>query len=117
MSQPPNPPQGGNEPGGEQPAENSGWGQSEDSDEPTRQFGQPPVPSEGQRNQTQEFPAATEGRAGETRQIQPGDLAAAREQFGQQPPYGQQPPGQQPPYGQQPPGQPGYGQQPEYGAQ
>ena len=43
MSQPPYPPQGGNESGGEQPAESSGWGQSDASDEPTRQFGQPPV--------------------------------------------------------------------------
>jgi len=76
MSQPPYPPQGGNEPGG---------------DDPTRQFNPPPggVPSEGQRDQTQQFP-------------QPGPYGPppGQQPYGQ-PPYG---PGQQwtPPGGQPP---------------
>lgn len=92
MSQPPYPPEGGNDSRGDQsgrPGQNPAGG----SDEPTTQFGAPSGPlGEGQRDQTQQF-------------VQPG--------YGQQPgqPYGQ--PGQ-PPYGQQ--GQPGYGQLP-YGQQ
>ena len=72
MTQPPYPPQGGNqggnEPGGDQerPAA-PGEGQPADSEHPTLQFGQPPVPQEGGREQTQEFPQpglSGEGRAG-----------------------------------------------------
>jgi hypothetical protein len=106
MSQPPYPPQGGSDPGGERSGP-----QDRDpavgADDPTRQFDHPPY--EGQRNATQQF---------------------GQPQYGPptQPPYGQphygQPPGQPsyPPYGQPPYpeysepqyGPPQYGQ-PQYG--
>ena len=89
MSQPPYPPQGGNDPGDDRPG-NHGWNPPDD---PTRRFD--PPPGEGQRDQTQQFP-------------QPGPYG--QQPYGQ-PPYGQPPYGQ-PPYGQQPYGQPAYGQQP-----
>ena len=40
MSQPPYPPQGGNEPGGDQPG-SSGWNPADGADDPTRQFDAP----------------------------------------------------------------------------
>ncbi len=87
MSQPPYPPQGGNEPGGDQPG-SSGWNTEGGADDPTRRFDAPAAG--GQRDQTQQF---------------------GQPPFGQ-PPYGQPQYGQ-PQYG-QPPGQPPYGQ-PPYG--
>jgi hypothetical protein len=125
MSQPPYPPQGGNDPSG-QPAGQPGWGQQDD---PTHRFGRP---DEGQREETQQFPQP----GGYPQQGQPSGQYGQQPPYGQyqqpygQPQYGQQPPygqyqqpygqpeyGQQPPYGQyqQPYGQPGYGQQPPYG--
>ncbi len=97
MSQPPYPPQGGHEPGGDQPGR-GGHPPGGPDDDPTRRLTAPG--GEGQRDETRQF-----GHPG----------------YGQQPPYGQQPYGQpgqpgygQPPYGQQPyapqPGQPGYWQ-------
>ncbi|MBM7807478.1 hypothetical protein JOD57_003315 [Geodermatophilus bullaregiensis] len=99
MSQPPYPPQGGNDPSGRPPGQ-PGWGQSDD---PARQPGQPAPP-------TAQFPPGQFGPpGGEREQTAP---------FGQ--PAGHDP---QQPYGQQPYGQPGghdpnqYGQQygPQYG--
>src|SRR5688572_23555786 len=98
MTQPPYPPQGGNESGGEQPGD-SGWGQPANDDDPTKQFDRPET-AEGQRQHTQQFPqpgTPGAGRAGETRQIQPGELSAAAASFGQ--PGGPGGPGQ-PPQGQ-----------------
>jgi hypothetical protein len=85
MSQPPYPPQGGNESGGDQPG-SSGWNSPGGSDDPTRKFESPAAG--GQRDETRQF---------------------GQPQFGQ-PQYGQQP--GQPPYGQPQYGQPQYGQQP-----
>jgi hypothetical protein len=81
MSQPPYPPQGGNDPGDDRPG-NHGWNPPDD---PTRRF--EPPPGEGQRDQTQQFP-------------QPGPYG--QQPYGQ-PPYGQPPYGQ-PHYGGQPAG-------------
>jgi hypothetical protein len=90
MSQPPYPPQGGHDPGGEQPGQ--GWNQTGGANDPTQRFGQP---GGGQRNQTRQFG-------------QPDPYGAPDQaQYGQ-PQYGQQPYYTQPPYG-QPYGQPPYG--------
>ena len=83
MSQPPYPPQGGNDPGGDRPG-NRGWNAPGSPDDPTQRFNAPP--GEGQRDPTHQF-----GRPGP---------------YGQ-PPYGQPAYGQQP--GQPPYGQPPYG--------
>jgi hypothetical protein len=109
MSQPPYPPQGGNQPGEERP---------------TQKFGAPPPGSgEGQRDQTQQFAQPPYGPPGSPPYGQPPYAPPGQPQYAQppyappgQPPYGQAPYGQ-PPYG--PPGQPAYGQppygQPPYG--
>jgi hypothetical protein len=103
MSQPPYPPQGGNDPGDDRP-DNHGWNPPDD---PTRRF--EPPPGEGQRDQTQQFPQP--GPYGQQPYGQPpyGQPPYGQPPYGQ-PPYGQQP--GQPTYGQQPYGQPAYGQQP-----
>ncbi|MGY1672374.1 hypothetical protein [Geodermatophilus sp. SYSU D00710] len=111
MSQPPYPPQGGNDPSGQQPGQ-QGWGQSDD---PTQQLGQPAPPT------TQFQPGQYGQPGGEQRDptapfAQPDPNQQYGQQYAQQ--YGQQP-GYDPnqPYGQQYAqqyGQP-YGQQPGYG--
>ncbi|SFT68383.1 hypothetical protein SAMN05660657_02378 [Geodermatophilus amargosae] len=60
MSQPPYPPQGGNDPQGEQPGQ-QGWGQSDD---PTQQLGQPAPP-------TSQFQPGQYGQPGERDQTSP----------------------------------------------
>jgi hypothetical protein len=88
MSQPPYPPQGGNEAGGDPPG-HPAW-KPPGADDPTRQLGAPAA--EGQREATRQFGQPQYGPSG-------------------QPPYGQPPYGQ-PPYGPAPSGQPPYGQPP-----
>jgi hypothetical protein len=111
MSQPPYPPQGGSEPGGDQPG-SQGW-EPPSGNEPTQRF-DPPV--DQPRDQTQQFPQPPSyGQApyGQAPYGQPPYGQPAQPQYGQpvQPQYGQ--PGQQP-YGQ--PAQPPYGQPGPYGA-
>ena len=79
MTQPPNPPPSGTNPGGEQ----SGSG---NSDDPTHQFDKPSA-EEGQRHSTDKFPIPgepAEGRSDVTRQIQLPPLSSLGPQ-GQQP--------------------------------
>jgi hypothetical protein len=112
MPQPPYPPQGGNDPGGEQRGQR-GWDPASGSDEPTRQIG--PPGGEGQRHQTRQFGQPGHGQPyGQPGQPPPYGQQPGHPGYGQ-PPYGQPPYGQ-PPYGQPPYGQPPYGQ-PPYGQQ
>jgi hypothetical protein len=106
MSQPPYPPQGGDEPGRDHPG-SQGRTPPVGPDDPTQRLGPPGGPY---RDQTQQFPQPPYGQ-------QPGPYGEPG-QYGQQPgPHGQAGQyGQPPPYGQQPYGPPGpYGQQPPYG--
>ena len=94
MSQPPYPPQGGNEPGGEQ----SGWqgrNPPAGANDPTERFG---APGAGQRDQTRQFGQPPYGQA-----------PYGQPQYGQQP---GQPPYRQPGLQWAPPGRPG-GQRPK----
>jgi hypothetical protein len=104
MSQPPYPPQGGNDPGGERSAPQD-WNPEAGADDPTRKFAAPGAGP--QRNATQQF--------GQPEYGQPTNGQAP---YGQ-PPYPQYGPPQYPPpqYAQAPYGQPQYGQygQPQYG--
>ncbi|SFL23573.1 hypothetical protein [Geodermatophilus ruber] len=135
MSQPPNPPQGGDESSGAGPGPH-GWEHAQQPgghDEPTQQLDRPavpapqplhgqlpPVPPPAGRQETQQFdqtpfgqqPYGQQGQPSYGQQPQYGQPSYGQPSYGQ-PPYGQpqygQPPYGQPPYGQPPYGQPGYG--------
>jgi hypothetical protein len=121
MSQPPYPPQGGNDPGGERSGPQD-WDPEAGADDPTRTFDAPGAGA--QRNATQQFgqpeygqPEYGQAPYGQPPHPQYGQSPYPPPQYPQapygQPPYGQPPYGQ-PPYGQPPYGQPPYGQ-PQYG--
>jgi hypothetical protein len=111
MSQPPYPPQGGNDPGGERSVPPD-WDPDVGADDPTRKFAAPGP----QRNPTQQFGQPEYGQPsyGQPQYGQPsGQPHPPHPEYGP-PQYGQaqygQPPYGQPSYGQPPYGQPPYGQ-------
>jgi hypothetical protein len=119
MSQPPYPPQGGNDPDGEQ-AGSQAWNPPDGGDDPTLPFR---TPGEGQREQTQQFGQPQYGppqygppQHGPPQHGQPGQPPYGQPQYGQQPGQYWQPgqplygPPSQSQYGQSPYGQPPYGQ-------